>query len=368
MARGENIYKRKDGRWEGRYPKARKADGSIYYGYIYGRSYRTVREQLLEKRLFHSLEQRSYQERFQGTFETWSIIWLNQLMKENIKESTYSSYQNKLSLHILPIIGKTPLHRVDKKQLERLVDQLKDKLSPASIHIVFRLVKSCLKGARDRGYLYTNPAEDISLPKVQKEQVPALNRQQHTKILKESKKTIHGLPIVIALETGMRIGEISALRWEDVDFEQQVIHVRRTKQRIFDYVNKSSKTKLIETAPKTQRGKRIIPMTPCLNEQLIQAKSQATSSYVVEYHGKSIEPRTISYRFERIKAKVGIVNVGFHALRHTFATRCVELGISISTVSALLGHASIKMTLDTYTYSFLEDQRQAMSKFSLLSV
>ncbi|MGX7150771.1 tyrosine-type recombinase/integrase [Enterococcus ureasiticus] len=367
MARGENIYKRKDGRWEGRYPKARKADGSIYYGYIYGRSYRSVREQILEKKVLHSLENSTFQQKFQGTFGTWAIIWLNQLMKDNIKESTYSSYQNKLSLHILPVIGNTSLHRVDKKQLEQLVDQLKDKLSPASIHITFRLVKSCLKAARDRGYLYINPAEQVSLPKIQKEQVPALNRQQHTKILKESKKSIKGLPVVLALETGMRIGEISALRWEDVDFEQEMIHVRRTKQRIFDFASDATKTKLIETAPKTKRAKRAIPMTPCLKEQLICAKSQAISSYVVESHGKSIEPRTISYRFERIRTKVGILNVGFHALRHTFATRCVELGISINTISALLGHASIKMTLDTYTYSFLEDQRQAMDKLSVFS-
>ncbi|ALS36776.1 integrase [Enterococcus rotai] len=367
MARGENIYKRKDGRWEGRYPKARKADGSIYYGYIYGRSYRAVREQLLEKRILHTLEKSSFQKQFKGSFETWAIIWLNQLMKENIKESTYASYQNKLTLHVLPVIGKTPLHRVDKKQLEQLINQLKDKLSPASIHIVFRLVKSCLKAARDRGYLYINPAEQVTLPKIQKEQVPALNRQQHTQILNESKKNIKGLPIVLALETGMRIGEISALKWEDVDFDQQVIHVRRTKQRIFDYANNASKTKLIETAPKTTRAKRVIPLTPCLKEQLIWAKSQANSSYVVENHGKSVEPRTISYRFERIKTKVGLLNIGFHSLRHTFATRCVELGISINTVSALLGHASIKMTLDTYTYSFLEDQRKAMETLAVFS-
>ncbi|WP_348921157.1 tyrosine-type recombinase/integrase [Enterococcus rotai] len=367
MARGENIYKRKDGRWEGRYPKARKTDGSLYYGYIYGRSYRAVREQLLEKRILHSLRESSFQQQFQGSFETWAIIWLNELMKENIKESTFSSYQNKLSLHILPVIGKTPLHRVDKKLLEQLVDQLKNKLSPASIQIVFRLVKNCLKSARDRGYLYTNPAEQVSLPKVQKEQVPALNRQQHTQILNESKKTIKGLPVVLALETGMRIGEISALKWEDIDFDQQVIHVCRTKQRIFDYANSASKTKLIETVPKTQRSRRIIPLTPCLKEQLILAKNQANSSYVVENHGKSIEPRTICYRFERIKEKVGLQNFGFHALRHTFATRCVELGISINTISTLLGHASIKMTLDTYTYSFLEDQREAMETLSVFS-
>ncbi|WP_086314571.1 hypothetical protein A5821_002153 [Enterococcus sp. 7F3_DIV0205] len=367
MARGENIYKRKDGRWEGRYPKARRADGSIYYGYIYGGSFKIVREQLLEKRILHTLEKSSVQQKFEGSFETWSIIWLNQLMQENIKESTYASYKNKLSLHILPVIGKTPLHLVDKKQLEQLTDQLKDKLSPASIHIVFRLVKSCLKAARDRGYINTNPAEQISLPKVQKEQVPALNRQQHTQLLNESKQNVKGLPIVIALETGMRIGEISALKWEDVDFEQEVIHVCRTKQRIFDYDKSINKTKLIETAPKTKRAKRVIPLTPCLKEQLILAKEHAVSSYVVESHGKSVEPRTISYRFERIKKKVGLSDVGFHVLRHTFATRCVELGVNINTVSALLGHTSIKLTLDTYTYSFVEDQRKAMETLAVFS-
>lgn len=104
MARGENIYKRKDGRWEGRYPKARKEDGSIYYGYIYGHSYQAVRKRIIEKKATHTLYHTSTHQRFQGDFEAWATIWLNQLMKENIKESTYASYQNKLTLHILPII------------------------------------------------------------------------------------------------------------------------------------------------------------------------------------------------------------------------------------------------------------------------
>jgi integrase len=367
LARGENIYKRKDGRWEGRYPKEKNADGSIYYGYIYGKTYRIVREQLLAKKSLISASEDKIQQSFKGSFADWVDFWLDQLIKENIKESTYTSYQNKFSLHILPVIGNIPLDQINVQQLEYLISKMNEKLSASSIRITFRLVKSCLEAAKKRGYIQLNPAEQISLPKVERTQVKALTRQQHALLLSESRKDIKGLPITLALETGMRIGEISALKWRDVDFEQNLIYVCRTKQRISNTSNGKSKTKLIETTPKTQRSKRLIPLTSALKKQLLNAKSQSSSQYVVENRGESIEPRTISYRFERMKKTLNLPSLHFHALRHTFATRCIELGVNISTVSALLGHTSTKMTLDIYTHSIFEDQRMAIEKLSSLS-
>ncbi|MGM0218055.1 tyrosine-type recombinase/integrase [Enterococcus sp. AZ126] len=366
MAKGENIYKRKDGRWEGRYPKARKKDGSIYYGYIYGKSYQVIRKQLIEKKAAYASYHTSVHQQFQGDFNAWATIWLNQLMKEEIKESTYASYKNKFSQHILPVIGHLLLNQVTKESLDELVQKMKGTLSPSSIQVIFRLVKSCLKSAKEHGYLYTNPAELISLPKIQKKELSALTRKQQAQLIKVVQQSMNYLPILLALETGMRIGEISALKWSDIDFEQELIHVRRTQQRILDYTGGRHKTKIIETSPKTMRASRVIPMSSLLKIQLNKARRQSSSPYVVGKHGKALEPRTITYRFTQLRKTIGLPNVGFHVLRHTFATRCLEVGVSIHTISALLGHTSIKMTLDTYTHSCIDDQRLAMKKLAIL--
>lgn len=366
MPRGENIYKRKDGRWEGRYQKGRKENGSIHYGYIYGYSYRELRQQLIIKKAEYTSKINQSTITFNGSFGQWANQWLNGWMIDQLKESTYASYQNKLSLHVLPEIGDIPLQKLTSQQLQMLVQGMQKKLSPSSIQIVFRIVKSCLKTAKERGLIFINPAESIHLPKIQKKQVPALSKNQHKLILEESKKEMKYLPILIAVETGLRIGEISALKWSDVDLDNNLLHVSKTKQRI-STLDENNKTKLIESTPKTLKSVRSIPLTITLIEALKKAEVLKKSSHVIEVNGRGVEPRTISYRFEKLKQKLGLVGFVFHSLRHTFATRCVELGINIATISALLGHASIKMTLDTYTCSFVEDRKEAINQYSAMS-
>lgn len=366
LSKGENIYKRKDGRWEGRYPKGRKADGSIYYGYIYARSYRAVKDQMLDKKVQLTLFYTTNTKEFQGTFGEWTQFWLTDIMAPKIKESTYASYSNKLQLHILPILAKRPLKKITATDIDRLAKSLSENLAASSVHIVFRIVKSCFEAAKERGYLILNPCERTVLPKIGKQKVQALTRQQQKEVETESMKSTKGLPILLALETGMRIGEICALKWEDINFEASILRVHRTKQRIALPNNSGHLTKIVETAPKTINADRIIPLSKKIKKVLLKWKNQSSSTYVVANGSDSIEPRTVSYRFERIKQKLGLLNVPFHALRHTFATRCVELGANIAAISSLLGHSSIKLTLDTYTSSFLEEQRTTIDRLAFI--
>lgn len=366
MARGENIYKRKDGRWEGRYPKARKMDGTIHYGYIYARSYKSVKEQLLDKKIKKDIIYTGATKEFYGTFGEWANLWLTEIMAPKVKESTYASYSSKLQLYVLPSLERRPLKKITAPDMDKLVNRLSENLSPSSIHIVFRIIKSCFEAAKERGYIYLNPCERTILPKINKQKVQALSRGQHKAVEAESMKSIKGLPILLALETGMRIGEICALQWDDIDFDSSVLQVKRTKQRISSSNKSGNRTKIVETTPKTANATRIIPLSKKLKTALLKWKEQSLSTYVIANQGHSIEPRTISYRFERIKRKIGLGKVSFHALRHTFATRCVELGVNIAAISALLGHSSIKLTLDTYTNSFLEEQRIAIDKLAYL--
>lgn len=164
----------------------------------------------------------------------------------------------------------------------------------------------------------------------------------------------------------MRIGEICALKWEDIDFDSSIIHVKRTKQRICLPDDSGNKTQIIETAPKTPNSNRFIPISLKLKKSLLMWKNESQSPFVIANGDHAIEPRTVSYRFEQMKQQFGLRDVSFHSLRHTFATRCVELGVNIAAISSLLGHSSIKLTLDTYTSSFLEENRIAIKKLDEL--
>ncbi|ALS03308.1 hypothetical protein ATZ33_08335 [Enterococcus silesiacus] len=366
MAKGENIYKRKDGRWEGRYPKARKADGSIRYGYIYARTYRAVKEQMIDKKVQSKGFYMGVTKEFYGSFGDWANLWLNEIVFPKVKESTYASYSNKIQIHILPQLAKRPLKKITALDMDQLVKRLSESLAESSVHIIFRIVKSCFEAAKERGYLYLNPCEQTVLPKIKKQKVQALSRTQHKAVEKESLKSIKGLPVLIALETGMRIGEICALKWEDIDFDSSVLKVNRTKQRIAMPGILGQRTKLVETSPKTTNAVRIIPLSKKLKGVLVKCRNETNSSYVITGGEGSVEPRTVSYRFERIKQKLDLLNVPFHALRHTFATRCVEMGVNIAAISSLLGHSSIKLTLDIYTNSFFEEQRAAIDQLAFI--
>ncbi|MBP2097264.1 tyrosine-type recombinase/integrase [Enterococcus rivorum] len=365
MAKGENIYKRKDGRWEGRYPKGRKTNGALCYGYIYARTYREVKEKLIIQKAQWLFSDKKNNHFFVGTFGNWADLWLNHIKKEQLKLSTYASYSNKLHKHILPVLGDTPLEKIEASDVDCFVKELGEKISTSSLHIIFRLVKSCFQTAKERGYIHSNPCDQTILPVLKKTKVRALSRQEQKAVEQVCLKSDKNLPILLALETGMRIGEICALKWEDIDFTLNTINVRRTKQRISN-PHVSSRTILVETSPKTMASVRLIPLTKKIKILLENEKNKTKSDYVISIGVRSVEPRTINYRFRRIKQIIGLSNVTFHSLRHTFATRCVELGGNIASISAILGHSSIKLTLDTYTYAFLEEQQRTIQKLELL--
>ncbi|MDA9470105.1 tyrosine-type recombinase/integrase [Enterococcus sp. 5H] len=368
MAKGENIYKRKDGRWEGRYPKARKSDGSIHYGYIYANSYRSVKEQLLEKKVQTTVLYSRSNKDFKGTFGEWANIWLTTIMAPKIKESTYASYKNKMKLHIFPSFEKRTLKSIKASDIDSMISNLSNSLSASSVHVIFRIMSGCFENAKEHAYIFTNPCEGAVLPKVQMEKVRALTRAEQKDLEKASLKNKNGLPILIALETGMRIGEICALKWKDVDFSSSMIHVHRTIQRVSLPDSHGKKTKIIETTPKTPNSDRMIPLTAKLRDILLQTHKTSQECFVISNGYNAIEPRTVSYRFDQIRQEIGLNSISFHSLRHTFATRCVEIGVNVAAVSSLLGHSSIKLTLDTYTTSFLTEKREAIEKLDHLDL
>lgn len=174
--------------------------------------------------------------------------------------------------------------------------------------------------------------------------------------------------IFISLHTGMRIGEICALSWDNIDFSNNIIHVRSTIARVRDDTSEKSNSKLILDTPKTLASIRDIPISTYLLTFLSQMKKHAKSSFVVSDKLSFVSPRTYEYRFHKILKECGLPSINYHALRHTFATRCIEAGVDVKSLSEILGHANVGITLNTYVHSSIEMKRQQLEKMDALCV
>lgn len=361
VKKGENIYKRKDGRWEGRFTKNRNEQGRIIYGYVYGKCYSEVKEKLsIKKAQYLTLSQDEYN--YYGTVAEWMIYWLEHSIKDTIKLSTYSNYRGKTEKHIIPFFGNIQLKDLKRQDIEAFVRYLaSNHLSNSTIQNIVNLLKSAIKEAIREEKIYQNPCKHLLLPSAQKSSVHALSAKDQRKLEQAALLEEESSAIIIALYTGMRIGEISGLRWTDIDWSENIIYVRRTISRI-PSTTMVGKTEILIDLPKTQTSLRAIPLATNLKKYLHKKKQAAGGNYVVNCKGDFTEPRIISYRFKKVLKQSGINPVSFHSLRHTFATRCLEKGADIATLSKILGHSSVKMTLDTYTDSLWESRQSALKK------
>jgi integrase len=368
MARkGENIYKRKDGRWEGRYIKGRAEDGRPRFGYVYGRRYGDVRAKLLPLRhLYRGIHEPSG---YGGTFSQFAQAWLHEMAASAIrplKPSTVSFYRTLLNTYLLPAFGERRLNSLTRGDISEFVESLMHRgMKTGSIRNIAGLLGRIMKAAASKGALPANPCGGIALPKRDVSPVRALRVREQQKIEQAAAQDKNGLAVLLALFTGMRIGEICALKWEDVDLAKGVVNVRGTLQRIASE-GAGGKTQLVFGTPKSAYANRSIPLTPTLARRLETEMGGRPDGYVVTCRGGFAEPRTLRYRFAGILKAAGVGHVCFHSMRHTFATRCVETGMDVTTLSRLLGHSSVKMTLDIYTDSSPERREASVRKLDRL--
>lgn len=361
---GENIYKRKDGRWEGRYVKARTEDGKIKYGYIYGPTFQEVKEKM---RKFHKKHHQltNATNNFQMKLIDWIEIWLDE-NKEYLKPSTRDSYAFKLNQYIIPYIGEHELHALTNLKIQGLVNQLyREGRSTSTLRVTFGILKRCLAAAVVSEKLLQSPYQKIIFPKVRANTIHALSRKEQKKLETIVKKdgTLPSFAILLALRTGMRIGEIAALHWQDIDFSDNKIFVRHTITRVNATTQNNKKTVLTISTPKTLSSLREIPISAQLKAELVRYKKQAlVHEFIFSDDTKPYDPRLLTYYFHKIRKVADLEHITFHQLRHTFATRCLESKADIMSVSAILGHASTQMTLDIYADSLFDERRKTLAK------
>ncbi len=356
--KGENIYKRKDGRWEGRYKNGFKPDGKTKYSSVYGKSYLEVRSIICQKRL----QLQDNAPVCSLKFSELVIMWLKAI-RNNVKESTYANYLMKVRKHIIPNIGNILYKNLTVQNLNDFVAQrISSGLSVKYTADIVILIKSVTKFAHRR-FGYTDIAESLYLPKDGKPIGKRLLTDAELDILTSNllnNINPSNAGILLSSVTGIRIGELCALKWSDIDFEKSIITVRKTLQRISD--NEHS-TKIIVTSPKSSTSIREIPIPDILIPHLKNIRADG-NSYFLTGTEKFIEPRTMQYRFAAILRKLKLPEVTFHSLRHMFATKCVTIGVDVKTLSEILGHSSVKITLDRYVHSSLERKRNCMKLVS----
>lgn len=369
--KGENIYKRKDGRWEGRFIK--KNEGTTAkYGYIYGKSYKEVKQKLSEaKSITSSANNTSVSE---ITFQDSSRNWLYE-KKGTVKHSTYIKYKNLLDSYIIPNIGEMNLSSLSYEHLSNLILTLLEKagkknngLSEKTVSDIITVVKSVIKHASRNKCKIDSSALDISV-KTRLKPIRVLSQSEQNKLvtlLKDDLTDPFHLGIMISLFTGIRIGELCALTWDDILIDDQIILINKTLQRV-QVIGEDHKTKVIISKPKSDCSIRQIPIPDALMSVLNQTIHD--SHYVLTHNNMYIEPRTMQNNFKRIMNQCGVTDVSFHTLRHTFATRCIEVGFDIKCLSEILGHANVNITLNRYVHPSHDLKKENMEKLSdLISV
>lgn len=377
--KGENIYKRKDGRWEGRYIRDR-VNGKAKYGYVFAHSYKEVKIKLTDAKT-HLASNTSVapviaSELLICSFSRTSDEWI-QANKSQWKESSTAKYINILNNHLLPEFGQRNITDIARTDIQAYISKLlmiggrnNTGLAPKTVNSIISVMKNIFEFAAETKQYTLISFNGLNVKQPQK-QMRILSQTEQSLLteylLEESGNTDIG--ILLSLYTGLRVGEVCALKWEDISFRDRCIHVNKTMQRIQVNDNANHRTEIIISAPKSECSVRDVPIPDKLL-LLLQERQNAPNTYILT--GKAtlfVEPRTMQNRFKSTIKKAGIAQANFHALRHTFATRCIELGFDIKSLSEILGHASVNITLNRYVHPSMELKQKNMNMLSdLLAV
>ncbi len=367
MARhGENIYKRKDGRYEGRYVIGKTPSGKTRFGYVYSHQYSDVRRLLIQKKSELLGRAEPKEDIWKGTLDDWMTYWMENELLGSVKTSSYQTYLNQINQHVLPALGHYTLSQLTPGIIHEFVERLRaDGLASNTVQGIFRLLSAAMRFAFEEGFIQKNPCRKIRIQREESIEQRVLNRTEQEKI-RDAALNENNLPVLLSLYTGMRLGEVCALKWSDIDWDRRTVTVRRTVQRIAQMKKmEGGKTMLMVSTPKSAHSHRVLPVPEFVLDRLRELlKEKGVSGYIFGSASCAAEPRTIQRRFQRLMKQIGIAGVHFHTLRHSFATRLLELSVDIKTVSVLLGHHSAKTTLDFYAHSLIEHQRAAVEKLS----
>lgn len=366
--RGENVYKRKDGRWEGR---ILKPDGK--YRYVYAKTYKEVKDkQKNYKEHIRPLEikQPGPVESAAGLFE----YWLNGDIVNNVKPSTYGNYYSCVRYYVIPFFkrpGNECLTELSVAQFTMSINNYST-LSEAYKRKILTIFKTALKEIVKGWPTYSAIMKVVKLPKTENTEVQvfSINEQRQIENAVSHSEDTRALGILLPFYTGIRLGELCALKWSDIDYEAGTMSVTKTVTRVKNMQGGESKTKLLVGTPKSQKSMRKIPLPAFLLDIYKKCSDKCTDEncYLTSGTNAPTDPRVYQKLYKKVLKEACVKERKFHAIRHTFATRALELGVDIKTLSEILGHANVSITLNIYAHSLMEQKKIAMDKFNELHI
>lgn len=359
----KGIYKRKNGRFEGRF----QLEGKRYS--ITGKTVKEVQKKMNDKR--YELEHGMYAAVENITVESWFYTWIDEYKKQVVKDRTLNIYTSCYRVHIKSYIGKQSIKNIRSEHIQKIFNELavRKGLSKGTLGNVKKTLNGMFEQAVINDMLYKNPVRGLKMPKTQeKEKKKVLTATEQEKLLESAKDNYYYDLIVFALNTGMRIGEITGLKWSDIDYQENVIKVRRS-------LNYYSYSGFYTDTPKTKSSTRDIPMTQSvirllknLKKKQLENKLKLGSNYkehetikntvFTSETGGLIHEQMFNKALKKLCVKCDIEPITPHALRHTFATRCSEKGMKMQTLKGIMGHTKIALTMDLYSHVLNEDKQQ----------
>lgn len=373
--RGENIYKRKDGRWEGRYVIGKKENGKTAFASVYGKKYTEVKRILEERKSNRNAckDTSSQVKKFRdGSVEAWLEYWLEEEVKPEVKQSTYMAYRGQIERHLVPAAGKGQLSEVNGQTIERVYSCiLKKGLSAVTTANVCKRFLAALNRAHSANLISTLPVMPYRKKKAARRKPRFLGIQEQKLIEKNlDERKPKDLGVLLSLYSGCRIGECCALKWEDFDLPAGGIHVTHTLQRVPSFHQEAQKTALLYTTPKSESSDRFIPLPMFLVKALgwlKKAREPKETDFIFGKGSKPAEPRVLQYFLSNLARSLNIKGMHFHTLRHTFAARFMEKNKDVQTLKEILGHSSAKITMDWYGHTTEAFARKSMRRLTRLA-
>lgn len=309
----------------------------------------------------------------------WLDFWLQTYMISSLKQSTYASYQTYARVHFKPALGEVPLKSLSTRILQQFYNYKfeEEGLSPKSIRNMNLYLHKALSQALQEGLIDSNPASGVTLPRARRPQVEILTRDDQAKLVRATYHHRYGVFVRLVLMTGLRMGELLGLRWEDIDFHSNMLHIQRTLNRLqkrdLPDTFSGNRTEIVIQEPKTENSIRTIPLLPQLIKDLMTWRSlqemdraaageqyQDTGMIVTNPMGGYIEPRTFKKYYDQILEIARLRHFTFHALRHTMASMLYFNGVDSVSISKRLGHAQVSTTANIYAHVMeAADQKDA---------
>lgn len=302
-------------------------------------------------------------------YKEWLQEWLKNYVKIAAKQRTVRRYSEIINVHLIPSLGEYDVQELSPMILQKYVSELLEfgnkrtgsALSASSVNSIITVIQSSLGVAFNLGFMSERVGDKIKRPKLNEKKVECFSVEEQRKIekavLSDKRKYMFG--VFLCLYTGLRIGELLALEWSDIDFVNGVLSVTKT---CYDGKDSNGAFGRIIDRPKTLSSCRVIPIPKQIMPFLKAVKKDSESFYVIAKSSDGLLVRTYQRNFTSLLKQLNIPLRGFHALRHTFATRAIECGIDVKTLSEILGHKNPTVTLNRYAHSLLEHKKDMMNK------